>query len=282
MFGYVKTDNPNMIVKDTVLYKAMYCGLCKAIGKSCNQKSRLCLNYDLTFLSLFCHNVLDVDVKIEKKHCAIHPLKRRPITMVDELTMRIARLNVILAYFKCQDDVMDSKKGRLKRSLFKSGYKKAKRKEAGFDMAVSRMYQDLRALEERETDSIDMIADPFGIMMQSIVKGLLNDKYTEEIGQFSYYLGKWIYLIDAIDDFDKDKKKNNFNVFINLFADAKDKCELMALHGDFIKDVFNQTLYLISQSASAIKYNFNHDLIDNIVYLGLKKETHRITEGCKK
>ena len=65
MFGYVKTDLPNMYVKDVILYKAMYCGLCKGIGKTCGQKSRLLLNYDLTFLSVFAHNLLDVDVKIE-------------------------------------------------------------------------------------------------------------------------------------------------------------------------------------------------------------------------
>ena len=59
MFGYVKTDLPNMYVKDTVLYKAMYCGLCKGIGKVCGQKGRLALNYDLTFLSVFVHNILD-------------------------------------------------------------------------------------------------------------------------------------------------------------------------------------------------------------------------------
>ena len=52
MFGYVKTDMPNMFVKDTVLYKAMYCGLCKGIGNVCGTKGRLLLNYDLAFLSL--------------------------------------------------------------------------------------------------------------------------------------------------------------------------------------------------------------------------------------
>lgn len=60
MFGYVKTDFPNLYVKDTVLYKAMYCGLCKGIGRTCGQKGRFLLNYDLTFLSVFMHNVLGV------------------------------------------------------------------------------------------------------------------------------------------------------------------------------------------------------------------------------
>ena len=70
-----------MYVKDTVLYKAMYCGLCKGIGCSCGTKGRFLLNYDLTFLSLFVHNVLNVDVKVEKQHCIIHHVKKRPVAV---------------------------------------------------------------------------------------------------------------------------------------------------------------------------------------------------------
>ena len=75
MFGYIKTDLPNMYIKDTVLYQAMYCSLCKGIGQTCGQKARFVLNYDLTFLSVLLHNVADVDVKVEKQHCVIHRLR---------------------------------------------------------------------------------------------------------------------------------------------------------------------------------------------------------------
>jgi hypothetical protein len=118
MFGYVKTDFPNMYMKDNILYKAMYCGLCKGIGKSCGQKGRFLLSYDLTFLSLFLHNVLDKDVKVEKQRCIAHHILKRPVAVPDDLTERIGALNVILAYHKLNDDVLDNGKGRLKRSLF--------------------------------------------------------------------------------------------------------------------------------------------------------------------
>ena len=129
MFGYVKTDRPNMFVKDTVLYRSMYCGLCKGIGKCCGNKGRLVLNYDLTFLSLFAHNLLNCDVKIEKQTCIIHHIKKRPVAVPDALSERIGALNVILAYYKLSDDVIDNKKGRLKRAFFKSSYKNAFKKE---------------------------------------------------------------------------------------------------------------------------------------------------------
>ena len=78
MFGYVKTDIPNMYVKDTILYKAMYCGLCKGIAKTCGQKARLVLNYDLAFLSVLIHNLAGVDVDIISSGTIRRFMKIRP------------------------------------------------------------------------------------------------------------------------------------------------------------------------------------------------------------
>ncbi|MBR0190231.1 MAG: hypothetical protein IJQ23_07605, partial [Clostridia bacterium] len=71
MFGYLTTDFPNLYVKDVVLYKAAYCGLCKSIGRTCGTKGRFLLNYDLTFLSVFIHNVLGEDFEIKKQRCIL-------------------------------------------------------------------------------------------------------------------------------------------------------------------------------------------------------------------
>ena len=67
MFGYIRTDPAYLYGKDDILYRAFYCGLCKSIGKSCGQRARFALNYDLTFLSAFAHNVCGEDVQIERQ-----------------------------------------------------------------------------------------------------------------------------------------------------------------------------------------------------------------------
>ena len=283
MFGYVKTDFPNMYMKDNILYKAMYCGLCKGIGKTCGQKGRFLLSYDLTFLSLFLHNILDKDVKIEKQRCVVHHIVKRPVAIPDELTERIAALNVILAYHKLNDDVLDNGKGRIKRSLFKSSYKKAKRKEPILEQIVDTWYKKLLEYERKNTDSIDMASDPFGQMIAQIVKEIVGDVYSEDLYLLSYNLGKWIYLIDALDDFDKDIKKQNYNVFVNSFKDVKTKEEFIKIHIKEILEIFTQVLMTIEQMSKQIKYKFNHDLIDNILISGLKQQTKLILENkqCK-
>lgn len=281
MFGYVKTDNPNMYVKDTVLYKAMYCGLCKGIGKSCGTRARMCLNYDLTFLSVFCHNILDVDVKIEKQRCYIHFLKKREMAVVDELTQKIARLNVILAYKKVQDDVIDEKKGYIKRAYFSKGYKKAIKCEKKFNEIVNKYYNELLNLEKTHCKSYDIIADPFGKMMQEIVCEILKDKFDENIKALSYSLGKWIYLIDAIDDFDKDIKKCDYNVFVENAPRGFSKKQFIEQNISDLQLLFGTIISDIMQKCDEINYKFNHDLIDNILKKGILKQTKYILEEKK-
>ena len=52
MFGYVRTMDSELKVKEHELYKATYCGLCRSMGEVCGGSSRLTLSYDGVFLSL--------------------------------------------------------------------------------------------------------------------------------------------------------------------------------------------------------------------------------------
>ena len=281
MFGYIKTDHPNLYVKDTVLYRAMYCGLCKSICEICGQTPRLVLSYDLAFLSVLCHNILNIDVNITKQRCVIHWFGGHPIAETDDLSRRIGALNVILAYHKLADDVLDDNKGRVKKGFFKRAYKKCAKLEPEFDRAVTKMYDKLLRLERENCDSIDIVSDPFGEMMQKIVKLLLGDKADDNILNLSYNLGKWIYLIDALDDFDKDKKKKNYNVFSCAYPNVLTKEQLLKDSINDLLTVFGTIIVEIENSAKQIKYNFNHDLVDNIFMLGIKKQTKIVMENKK-
>ena len=281
MFGYVKTDFPNLYVKDTILYKAMYCGLCKSIGCVCGTRGRFVLNYDLTFLSTLLHNITDTDVTIEKQRCILHTIVKRPIAKVDELSKKIGALNVILAYYKLSDDVLDNKKGRLKRAFFKKAYKKAKKYQPELDKIVQKRYTELFELEKQNIDSIDMSADPFGNMMVDVVNALVGDIASENLKNLSYNLGKWIYLIDAVDDFDKDKKKGNFNVFVNAYKNCQDKKQFISENSGDITAIFGGILSDIALYAGNLDYKFNHDLLDNVLFRGLNTQTKCVLDDKK-
>ncbi len=283
MFGYVKTDYPNLYVKDTILYKSMYCGLCKGIKEVAGHRARLTLNYDLTFLSVLLHNVMNNDVQIEKQRCIIHPIKKVPMAKVDELTKTIGALNVILAYHKINDDVLDENKGRFKKALVKKGYNRAVKDYKFLDDIVDKYYKQLLELEKQKCDSIDRVSDPFGTMLQKIVKEISKEFCSEELERLAYGLGRWIYLIDALDDFDKDLKKNSYNVFALAYADCKTKIELIEKNNKELQMIFGSILSDIFKCSKALKYYFNHDLTENVFKYGLIKQTKNIMENkqCK-
>lgn len=281
MFGYVRTDLPNMYVKDVVLYKAMYCGLCKSLGRTCGNFSRFTLNYDLTFFSIFCHNVLGEDVKIEKQRCIAHWITKRPVAKPDALTGRIAALNLILAYYKLSDDVLDESKGKLKKKVFSRAYKKAAKAEPELNEIVRKNYGALISYEKTAGDSVDISADYFGNMMREIACVILKDKATEDVKNLCYAIGKWIYLIDAADDFEKDIKKGSFNVFNNLYKDVKEKSNFLSEKRGELEEIFSTVLSDIAYYSGRIDYKFNKDLTDNILLCGLKSQTKRILENKK-
>ena len=270
MFGYIKTDDPYLFKKDDVLYKSLYCGVCKAIGRSCGQAARLSLTYDIAFLSAVAHNVMNKDVTIENKRCVAHPIIKIPIAKKDELTEKLACINTLLAYYKVTDDVYDNGKGKFKRLVLNSGFKRAKKKFPMIDEIISARYEELRALEKRGEKSVDMVADPFSILLAEISDETLGEYKTENTRKLFYAVGKFIYLIDALDDYDKDLKKGNYNVFSSVYGRFNVK-ELLEKDGEEISFIFSSVFSSVEENLNAVKFYFNKDLITNILLRGLKK-----------
>lgn len=278
MFGYVKYDVPNLYIKDFMLYKAMYCGLCKGIGASCGQRARVGLTYDVTFLSIILHNMTGTDIRVEKQHCFEHCIKRRPIAALDELTKELGALNTVLLYFKLTDDISDGGKGRGRRLWFKKGYKRAKKKYPALVEIITRFMTEQDRTEKQRSASPDMAADPTACMMQELSDHFLKEKASEHTRQFFYQLGKWVYLIDALDDYEKDVKKKNYNPFVLSYG-AKTRSELMEQNGGEIAFLFDTLFYSMRESLSKIGFAFNRDLTDNVILRGIPIETARVMKG---
>ena len=275
MFGYLKPDKPYLYMKDDVLYQALYCGVCKSIGKNAGQIARFTLTYDVAFMSAICHNILGVDVKINKEHCITHVIRKTPVAAPDEISLMLADVNVILAYYKLLDDTVDEKKGALKSKIFLNAYKKAKKRMPEFDNIVKTQTANLLALERANSDSIDMVADSTANILVNASRQVLKDKSTEYTDGLFYSIGKWIYLIDALDDYDKDVKKGNFNVFFNAYKETSFE-NLIKNKGEEISFVFNGIFLKIAENYSQIKTYYNTDLVKNVISRGIPEVTKSV------
>ncbi len=280
MFGYVRADTPYLFIKDETLYRAMYCGVCKGIAEVCGHTARMGLSYDVTFLSVILHNIAGMDVKIEKSHCLTHCIRSRQMANVDELTRQLGALNTLLVYYKYTDDIQDGDKGRGKRLWFKKGFKRAARKYP----KIARIVKDNLSAQERaeraKIDSVDRAADATATMLAEFSDYVLKDKANSYTRNLFYAVGKWIYLIDALDDYDKDKKKGAYNPFLLAYKAESREALLKSDKGAEIQYVFHALFFDIRENLSHIKFLFNRDLSDNILLRGLPVMTKKIMNGC--
>jgi hypothetical protein len=286
MFGYVRADTPYLFIKDDILYRAMYCGLCKGIASSCGHSARMGLSYDITFFSVILHNIAGIDVTIEKEHCFTHCIRSRQMACVDELTKQLGALNTVLAYYKYSDDIQDGDGGKIKRLLFKKGFARAKSKYPEIEKIVRERLHEQAKTEKENTDSLDRAADATANMLADLSDLLLKEKATLFTRGLFYAVGKWIYLIDALDDYDKDKKKGAYNPFVLAFGAESKKALVCGKSAKDIEFVFHSLFFDIRENLSKISFHFNRDLSDNILIRGLPAATKRVMQGdckaCKK
>ncbi|MCI8370577.1 MAG: hypothetical protein HFE41_05305 [Clostridia bacterium] len=281
MFGYINPDAPYLFKKDETLYKALYCGLCKSIGAGCGQRARTALTYDMAFTSALIHNIRGEDVKIIRARCALHFIKKRPITAVDDTTVAIGCVNTLLAYYKLCDDKADGDKRGILRHLYKKGFKKAVKKHPRAEEIIRRHTVAQAEVEKGGCNVVDAACEPSANMMKELSEYLLGEYSSAETQKLFYALGKWVYLADALDDYEKDVKKGRFNVLYNAYGGAT-KCEMIAKCKTEMEFVFNSLFADMRAALSNVKFYFNHDLTDNIILRGIPLKTRALFYGeCK-
>ena len=278
MFGYVRYDLPNLYIKDFMLYKALYCGLCKGIGVSCGQRARMGLTYDVTFISALLHNMTGTDIRIEQQNCFEHAIRKRHIAAVDDLTAELGALNTALAYQKVADDIADGAGGRIKRAWFRKGYKRAKKRYPEMVALVEEYVKGQAAVEKAKTPSPDGAAEPTAELMRRLSVHFLGKRSSSASEEMFYAVGKWVYLIDALDDYEKDVKKKRYNPFAEAYG-AKERAALMQENGEEIAFLFDTLFYAMREGLAGVSFAFNRDLTDNVILRGIPLETQRVLRG---
>ena len=267
MFGYVTPDKPNMYMKDFVLFRAYYCGLCHATKKEFGQVARFTVNYDTAFLSVLFHDLLDEKRQVEKKRCILNP-KKRPVIATTPLMRRIARLDLILAGMKLADDKADGETHLLRRLAFARKVKKARKAEPELAALADECLK--RQLEEEKSGAfLNAAAEPFSEMMKKIFRTLAGEKTSEPLEQIGYLLGKYVYFMDALDDYDEDVKKGRFNAFFRTFNAASFK-ELKEAKGEDLAFIMEDVVKGVENAYREIKMGENEGVVTNTLWFGLR------------
>jgi hypothetical protein len=279
LFGYVVPDKENMYIKDFTLFRAYYCGLCMALAKTGAPHTRLCTNYDTTFLNVLVHSLNNVEITVKPARCVLSPFRKKPILVVDELTKRVADVSVLLVYYKTVDDIEDGKKFRRFAKLALSRRaKKAKRAEPEIDAVMENSFRKLREIERENCAEIDRACEPFADMLAKVTQ-ILAPKIGEEEKRFAYNLGKLVYLFDALDDVEKDAKSQNYNPLAAAYGKCQTKAEFLQKNSQNLQFVLKVCYNQLVEDYNNIKVPVSEGVLSNIVYLGLKMQLEKLLKG---
>lgn len=275
MFGYVNIDK-NLQDGQRGLWQTFMCGLCFSTKKLFGNLPRMFISNDINFFNVLFHSVEEVDVQVEQAYCFSHPVKKRAVLQTTELTDKLSVANVILTYWNIYDDVVDGggAKKRAALSLYKKSYKKAQKLWKELDEAIGERYDQLRELERGQCKSLDVVSHAFAALSQDFCRLVLCEKSTEFAETLCYNVGKWIYLIDALDDAKKDIKRRNYNPFVYCYG--AERFEDLVAYREEISFVMFAVLNRIAQSFNDLNLTKYSCVLKNVLFESIRGKTEEV------
>jgi hypothetical protein len=256
-------------------YRGYYCGLCKCLKDNHGEISRLSLNYDITFLVLILTSVYRPKSTIIEEGCITNPFKKKK-KIINEITEYAASMNVLLAYYKLEDNLKDDKglKDIISYNLYKNKLKRAYEKYPKKAEIIKEQLDILYNLEMQKNTNIDLVSNTFGNLMSEIF-AYKEDEYESELRRIGFNIGKYIYLLDAYEDLDKDYKKGRYNPFID-YIDKKEELKQR------VDKLISLCLGKLSNAIDRLNLKMNTGIIENIVYSGVYLRYQNIlNKGCE-
>ena len=288
MFGYIRTAREELRVREYEYYRASYCGLCRSMGKCTGQCSRFTLSYDFAFLANVRMALTQTAPTFRRRRCIAHPFRRRVMMEQNEQLDYTADASAILAFEKCRDDVLDERgwkkfKARLRCVFLKKAYRMAKKRYTELAEAVRAHLQRLSQKEREQRPSVDEVAVIFGDLLADIVSYGLPDEKARIARSIGWQTGRFIYVIDAIDDLPEDQKKKRFNPFLLLYGGEPTAEQKKSVEDALINCLSDmETAFDLLDDTNAPD---RIEVLKNILYLGMPATAKRVLfekKGCEK
>lgn len=231
MFGYITVNKAEMKFKEFDIYQSYYCGICRDLKRKYGIGGQIALSYDMTFLAILLTGLYEPETRQGSCKCVAHPFESHK-TRNNIFTEYAADMNLLFAYYKCQDDWEDEKKiwkllyGKLlegKKEKLKSIYAEKIRR-------INLFMQDFSDAEKSESADIDTLGGLFGKVMAEMM-AVREDEWAKDLRRLGFFLGKFIYLCDAYEDIEQDMKKGTPNPLKQKYesADFEEECRTILM-----------------------------------------------------
>lgn len=263
MFGYVTVNQKELTKEDYKVYHGFYCGLCQMLKKRHGKLSQLMLNNDMTFLVLLLTALYEAEEIKTTHRCLLHP-KQKEQLIQNKFTEYGADMTVLLTYHKCIDDWQDEH-SYLKKGVsmaFRNQYNEIRSKYKRQAEAIERCMEQNRIAEKELCLDIDYMSSLTGSFLSELFV-YKEDMWQENLKKLGFYLGKFIYIMDAFEDQKKDKKHNNYNVL--LLRKEQKKNDYM----EDTKEILTIMMAECSKAFERLPIMEYVDILRNILYSGV-------------
>ena len=271
MFGYIKPSKPQLRVWEYELFRASYCGLCHALGQLYGFIWRFFINYDFCYLVVLLSGAEGCKPEFCSRRCVASPFRKRQVLCRSAPLEFSADATVILTYHKIGDSVQDNKgikriRARILRLLAAPAYRRAAAKRPEFDALAKKELARLLSLEREGCPSLDRTADAFarilaGVTREYTAPGADNRRILHEA---LYHVGRWIYIADAWDDYDDDRREGAYNPIITRF-------QAEGALDDTVRETLFDTMELSAAAAARavelLELGEYDGIVKNIVYI---------------
>ncbi len=263
MFGYININQKILTEENKNAYQAYYCGLCRRLKTNCGTKGQMLLDYDMTFMIVLLTGLYELTNEETEITCALHPTKRRTV-WINEATDYAADMNLILAYHNLIDDWKDdraySKKALAK--MLDKDYERVKEKYPRQVAAIEEYMRKTEEIEMRKETNLDAVAGLTGEMVGEVFCWH-EDEWAEELRTLGFYMGKFIYIMDAYEDYDSDVRKKKYNPLKYTLQESKEDMDT------FVRLVLTSMMSECAKSFERLPILLHADILRNVLYSGV-------------
>lgn len=273
MFGYVTALEPEMKVKDFRKYKAYYCGLCNMLKTKYGNLGQLTLTYDMTFAIVLLTSLYESDTADSRKRCKVHPIKKQTL-LQNEITEYAADMNLLLAYYHMVDDWKDEKKtgALLVCHMLHGRVKKVIEKYPRQSRVIRKELKALSLCEKNNEMDIDLPAGCFGRLMEELFV-YKKDVWEQRLRTMGFFLGKFIYIMDAYDDLGKDMEKGNYNPLRRIASEDN--------YEEKIREILCMMMGECTAAFESLPCVLDIDILRNILYDGVWVRYRKIQDKLR-
>ena len=262
MFGYIAPVLSALNEDQKQRYRSVYCGVCHALRGLSGPAGRSLLSNDLTFLAILLNSLYEPDTESGAARCAVHPVRSHPY-QVSAMTRYAAEMNILLSWYKFRDQWMDDHtlSGRAGQRWLQKKAAEISLRHPAQAQAVESALSQLWAAEKQENPPVDLLCNLSGAMLGTVFVPDPRDHWAEHLWGVGAGLGRFVYWMDAWEDYDADRRRHRFNPLVSCHS--RPDYESFCLQG--------MELFLAETAAhfEVLPLEKDLDLLRNVLYSGV-------------